>query len=197
MADEATQAPEATQEETETVSGDRFREVAKHKKAAEERSKALERELSELRAQLEDRDSQNLPELERERKAREKIEAELKAERQVREQMERETLAMRKTDWVKEAAREANFHNPSAAARLLELDTIESSEDAERAIKKLAKKDQWLVKADEPERPQIGRVFGKDTDAPRRAGDVDLSDPDVKRQMGEDMLAVLLKGQQR
>jgi hypothetical protein len=72
MADEP-EAPEAKPED-ETVPAERFREMKKHHKAADERAKALEQQLTELKAQIEDRDAQGLPELERERKRAEALE---------------------------------------------------------------------------------------------------------------------------
>jgi TolA-binding protein len=57
-----------TPTQDDTVSADRFREVAKHKKAAEDRAKALEKQIADLQAAIEDRDTQGLPELDKLRK---------------------------------------------------------------------------------------------------------------------------------
>lgn len=193
-ADAEQTAPEAgsAAEDDRRVPYDRFEKVNKDARDAKKR-------LAELERQLEERESAGLPELERERKAREKAEQRLTEYEQRIEQFERETTQLRKQDWVKEAAREANFHNPGAAARLLDLDGVESQEDAARAVKRLAKADGWLVKPTEPERPQIGQVFGRDAggNGDRQQGPVpgDVNDPTFKREMGRDMLKVL-RGEQ-
>lgn len=195
MAEEVTTTDAAAEPAEDTVSADRFREVAKHKKAAEDREKQLKKEMEELRSQLEEREQASLPELERERKAREQLEKQLSEERGQREKYEREMANLRKQDWLKEAARELNFHNPAVAARLVStLDDIESSEDAARAMKKIAKADKWLIRDDEPQRPEIGRVLaGGQATQPgaQQATSGDLADPAFKRQMGEEMLSIL------
>lgn len=204
MADEAT--PEETPEETpETVPADRFREVAKHKKAAEERAKTAEREAAELRAQMEDREQAGLPELDKLRKQLEQAtqraqEAETRAQ-----EHERAVSNLRKEGWVTAVARELNFHDPEDALnpRYVNLDEVETREDAERVLKKVARSKKHLIKPDEPERPEIGRVLrnGREetpgTVPAGQGGQIDLNDPATKRALGEEMLGVLTGGQGR
>jgi hypothetical protein len=58
-------------------------------------------------------------------------------------------------------ARDLGFIDPEDALnpRHVDLDAIESREDAERVLKRVAKQRSHLIKAEEPERPQIGQVL--------------------------------------
>lgn len=202
MSDQAAAAPEQPStppaddtdaSEDRRIPFDRFDRVNK------ERS-AFKKERDELARQLEERENAGLPELERERKAREAAEKRLQeADARIAE-AERKAVMRDKTDWVRDAAQAAGFHSPSAAARLIDLDGVDSAEEAERQVKRLAKKEGWMVKPSEPERPEIGRVL---TNGQRETTDgksqptgaqADLNDPAFKRQLGQEMLDVLRGG---
>ena len=101
-------------------------------------------------------------EIERERKAREKAE-------QTVAQLTGKVDELEKGSWVRDAAAEAKFHNPSAATSHLDLSQIEDAADAARAVKDLAKREKWMVKADEPAKPQVGQVLkdGQPVQQPR------------------------------
>jgi hypothetical protein len=199
MAEEATPVTEPeTAPVDETVPAERFREVAKHKKAAEDRAKALEREVADIRAAMEERDSQGLPELERLRKSLEQTQKRAdEAEKRATDQ-ERAASNLRKESWVTAAARDLGFIDPEDALnpRYVDLDGIESKDDAERVLKRVAKQKAHLVKPAEPDRPQIGKVLENGQAAKPGADPVsgDLNDPGFRRQLGEDMLAVLRGG---
>lgn len=194
----AVEAEQSTPE-PEVVPADRFREVAKHKKAAEERAKTAERQIAELQAQIEDREHQNLPELDKLQKALAKAEERAQQADQRAADLERSATNLRKEGWVTAAARELDFIDPEDALnpRHVSLDDIESREDAERVLKRVAKAKQHLIKREDPPRPEIGRVLqnGRQEDVPgaTRAGDVglDLNDPATKRALGEEMLGIL------
>lgn len=152
MAEEATTTETETTETTET-------EVKKDDRPdqnviAEERRKRqkAERDLRDMQARLEELETKDQSELERERKARAKAEQERQEFAQKVEQLE-------KGSWVRDAAAAANFHNPSAAASFLDLSEIEDAADAQRAIRDLAKREQYLVKPEETPRPQVGQVL--------------------------------------
>ena len=161
MADEAPTTPETTtaaetvaEAVEETVPASRFAEVAKHKKAADAKVKDLERQMRELQASLEDREHAGLPELERERKAREKLEQQLAQERQERESFQQEAARVRAESWVARAAADV-FADPEDAILRINASEIETPDDAERAVKQLAKNPKYkrLLKQEEPQLP--------------------------------------------
>jgi hypothetical protein len=159
MADEVTQDPAAETEQAteEVVPASRFAEMAKHKKASDARAKDLEKQIRDLQAAVEERETAGLPELERERAARQKLEQRLQeAEARAQQQEQAMTIATRER-WVAAAAAKLNFHEPDDASRFLDLSALEDPRDAERAVKDLAKNKKHLVKAEDPQVP--GRVL--------------------------------------
>jgi hypothetical protein len=159
MADEApiteapVEEPKVPAVEDEDERDARLREMRKHKKASDDRAKTLQRELEDLKAQMEDRDSANLPELERERKAREKLERQLEEIAGERDQVRAEAQRVRAEGWIAAAARDANFEDPEDAILRINAGEVESIEDAAREVKRLAKAKPRLVKQDEPRLP--------------------------------------------
>jgi formate-dependent nitrite reductase cytochrome c552 subunit len=180
---EASTAPEATEETTETettedqrVPYERFDKVNKSAKEAKQQAAALQKQLDELRSQMEEKESASLPELERERKAREKLEARLAEAEKEREQALQQATNVQRENWVAAAAASLNFHEPDDASRFVDLSDIESKADAERAVKDVAKRKKHLVKDEDTKLP--GRVLkdGQRSDADRPStGAIDSS----------------------
>jgi hypothetical protein len=145
-------------EDDQRVPYERFQKANKDAKEAKERAKALEQKMADLQAQLEERATAGLPELERERKQREAIEKRLADAESRAEQAERDREHTRRERWVTDAAQELNFKNPRIAAKLIDsLDDIEDSDQALRAVKKLAKSDDYLLRSEDPKLP--GKVL--------------------------------------
>jgi hypothetical protein len=180
MADEATTTDETTETTTETaddqrVPYERFQQANKKAKEASERSKALEKDLAELRAQMEERETAGLPELERERKRAEQLEKRA-AEAEKRAQDTETRLARTQRErWITAAAKD--FQDPEDASAFVNLDEIEDEKDAERAVKQLAKRKPHLLKAEERQLP--GRVLQNGQRAASERGpvsNIDLSE---------------------
>lgn len=138
---------------------ERFQKANQKAKEAAERAAKLEGDLEAIRAELENREAAGLPELERERKRAEALEKRIaEAEARANESEQRVARTQRE-QWVAQAAAALNFANPARAAKLIDdLDSIEDPDQAERAVKRLAKSDSYLVKSDSAQ-PQIGRVL--------------------------------------
>lgn len=149
----------------QTVPYERFQQVNSKAKEASERTKALEKELADLRAAAEAREAEGLPELERERKAREKAEREAAEARAEAEKARADYSRAQKERWVVSAAGE--FHDPNDAVLNVNFDSIESAEDAAREVKRVAKAKKHLVKDEAAPAPQVGQVL-KDGQAVKR-----------------------------
>lgn len=158
MADEATTTDTATTETAETVEEqhvpyDRFKKVNEQAKQDKARAKALETEMADLRSRLEERESAGLPALEQMKRQMNKLEERAARAEAERDQTKSEAQAIRAQGWVAAAARDANFEDPEDAILRINSGDIESPEDAERAVKRLAKSKPRLVKAEEPTIP--------------------------------------------
>lgn len=158
---------------------------ADHKKAKEAQDKArkLETEMAELRAQMEERESAGLPELERMKKDLERAAKRAEEAEQRAEQHERALTRTTRERWVTAAAKD--FTDPADASAFLDLDSIEDEKDAERAVKALAKRKPHLLKAEEPNLP--GRVLANGQRVPANGGNGSLEDAD--RAAAESFLA--------
>lgn len=139
---------------------ERFEKVNAKAKAEAKRAADLEQKLADMQAALDERETAGLPELERERKAREQLEKRLAdAEKRAEDTERRATIQQRKS-LVESAAARAGFDDPSDATRypeFVDLDAIEDPDQADRAVKRLAKAKPRLLK--DTEGPQIGRVL--------------------------------------
>jgi hypothetical protein len=200
MTDEATTAAAdetaaaATDEKAheETVAYERFQKVNHSKKAAEERAKALEKEMAELRAQMEERETAGLPELERERKRAEQLEKRIQDAERRAEEAERSVQRGQRERWVTAAAQEQNFADPSDAAAFVNLDEIEDEKDAQRAVKRLAAQKKHLLRAEGPELP--GRVLSDGRREPTNNRERKSAiDPEGEAAMLADALGNLMK----
>lgn len=190
MAEEAEMAPVVEQEAQEavedTVPKERYVSLSKHKKAAEDRAKQLEKDFADLKAQMEERETAGLPELERERKRAEQLEKRAtEAEKRADEAAEA-VLRGQRERWVVQAAQAQNFADPTDAAAFLSLGEIEDEKDAERAVKRLAARKAHLLKSAGPVLP--GRVL-QNGQAPGKKGD-----EDPKAGLGEELLNQFFSG---
>lgn len=162
---ETTDAVDTTEEVEEArIPRSRLNAEAKKRKAAE-------KELSELRQQMEELQSAGLPEVERERKAREKAEKEL--EQRVQEAVDEAKARAKAERLVLAAASRAGFDDPDDVFRygdIVDISDIEDADQAERAVKRLAKAKPKLLKGEDKTLP--GRVLqnGKPA-AAERAGE--------------------------
>lgn len=126
------------------------------KEAAKRRD--AERRAQELEAKLQERETAGLPELEQWKKRAEQAEKRAQEAERVAEERERQITTARREQWVSQAAGDLGFVNPGLAARLVDdLDAIDSREAAERAVKRLAKSDPYLVRGEE--KPLPGKVL--------------------------------------
>jgi hypothetical protein len=158
MSDEATTATaeETTATETEaekSVPYERFQKVNQQAKEAKAQATQLAKDMADLKAQMEERETAGLPELERERKRAEQLEK--RANEAEAKAAEADTKLARTTKerWVTAAASSQNFADPSDASAFVNLDDIEDEKDAERAVKRLAAQKKHLLKSEEPKLP--------------------------------------------
>lgn len=205
MSDEGTTAVEETEDTKttdQTVPYARFEQVNKKAKEHAEQVKQLTKELGDLKSMMKDAEEAGLPEVEKLTKRLEAAEARASAAEKAQQDAEARVTGLTKEQWVTAAARDLNFIDPEDALnpRHIDLGVIESQEDAEKALKRLAKSKAHLVKPDEPERPQIGRVLqdGKPANGNGKQqgqAPADVDDPAFKQQLGAEMLGVLRGGQ--
>jgi DNA repair exonuclease SbcCD ATPase subunit len=167
MAEEATTDPAETQEtettatsteEEQRVPYERFQSANKKAKEAADRAKALEKELGELRSQMEARESDGLPELDQAKKRAEQLEKRAAEAEQRAEETETRLQNQERERWVTAAASKQNFIDPDDASRFVDLSDIESKEDAERIVKRVAKDKKHLIR--EGDKPLPGQVLG-------------------------------------
>lgn len=197
MSDEPTTPPEgeANTPEPETeksVPYERFDKVNKQAKEAKAERDQMRKDMAELKAQMEERESAGLPELERLKKDMER--AEKRAAEAEAKAAEADTKLARTTKerWVTAAASSQNFADPSDASAFVDLDDIEDEKDAERAVKRLAAQKKHLIRSAEPTLP--GRVLqnGQTTSAHQGA------DPAIaEAQMISDGLKKMLASRQQ
>lgn len=155
---ETPDAPEAeAEQEEQRVPYERFQKANSKAKEADARAKALESDLADLRAKLEDREQAGLPELERLKKDMERAEKRATEAEAKAADAESKVQRAAKERWVAAAAQEQNFADPADASVFVNLDEIEDPKDAERAIKRLASTKKYLVKNEDPALP--GKVL--------------------------------------
>jgi AraC-like DNA-binding protein len=134
--------------------------------------------------EVEDRDKPEVARLTKQyeqlAKEREQLMKELDSERSERQKASRRSI-------VTEAAAKLGFRDPADAALFVDLDTIEDSDTAERALKTVAKQRDYLIAPKQPEPKGLDRVLaasgtGTDdgSDEPRKG---------VLRQMTQEELA--------
>jgi len=152
--DPPTEAPEKDEQH---VPYERFQKVNAQAKEAKAAAASAAKQIADLKAQMDERESAGLPELDRERKRAEQLEKRAEeADKRAADAESRIQKSERK-GWITAAAQAQNFADPSDAAAFVNLDDIEDEKDAERAVKRLAGQKKHLLKAEEPTLP--GRVL--------------------------------------
>lgn len=136
-------AAPAEQPEARTVPYDRFQQV-------NQQAREYKQQLEELGGRLQELEERDKSELERERSKREKTEQQ---NNELAQRLER----LEKSSWVRAAALDAKFDDPDDATAFINLGEIENAQDAEKAVKALAKRKPRLLR-DESPAPQIGQV---------------------------------------
>jgi hypothetical protein len=154
---EGEQPKDDGKQEEQRVPYERFQQVNQQAKDAKEKAAKLESDLADIRSQMEEREQQGLPELDQLRKRLEKAEQRAEQAEQEREKALGEAANVRRERWVTAAAAAQNFIDPDDAVRYVDLSEVESIEDAERAVKRVAKQKQHLIRDEEPKLP--GRVL--------------------------------------
>ena len=186
MADEATTTAAETDEtgtttvtetEEQRVPYERFQQANKKAKEAADQAKQLQKQMDDLKAQLSEREQAGLPELDQLKKRVEAAEKRADQAEAKAGEFEQQATNTRRERWVAAAAASQNFIDPDDASRFVDLADIESAEDAERAVKRIAKAKKHLVKPDEPVIP--GRVLQNGQQTPATPGkpgsNIDLS----------------------
>jgi hypothetical protein len=183
---EDTGTPEGEQDgttEEQRVPYERFQQANAKAKEAAEKASALEKQLNEFKAQLQEREEAGLPELERERKRAEALEKRIADAEKRAEAAERSVQTTKREQWIAAAAAAQYFANPARAARLIDnLDSIEDPDQAERAVKRLAKSDSYLVKQDSA--PLPGRLL-ENGKAPAKG---DQAEEDPRAGLGAELM---------
>ena len=144
---------EAPAEEEQRVPYERFDAANRAKKDAEKASKALEKQVADLKKQMDERDQAGLPELEQMKTRLEKAEQRADAAEQKESQAVAQVKRSQSERWVISAAQAQNFADPTDASAFVDLDAIEDEKDAERAVKRLASQKKHLLKTEEPTLP--------------------------------------------
>ncbi len=135
MADEAATAevegPAEEKKTEETVPYDRFQQANKKARDAADRAKALEKDVADLKTQVQEREQAGLPELDRLKKDIERLSK--RAEEAEAKAAEADTKLARsaKERWVIAAAKD--FADPSDAAVFVNLDEIEDERERQAA----------------------------------------------------------------
>jgi hypothetical protein len=153
--DEGTTPAEPEAKTEQTVPYERFQQANTKAKEAATRAAALEKDMKELKAAMEERENAGLPELERERKRAEQLEKRIADAEARAEAADAKLARTTKASLVRAAAKD--FTDPDDAVAFVNLDDIEDEKDAERAVKDLAKRKKHLLRAEEPTLP--GRVL--------------------------------------
>lgn len=156
----------------------RFKEV--NDKLADERKQRSE--LEGRISQLEDADKTAVERLTKdlERAQKRADEAEAKAT-----DVEGKLSRTEKAAWVQAAAAKLNFHDPESASMFADLDVIENTADAKKAVEKMAKDKTYLVKQ-EQKTPALQRVGITGTEQEQQSG---MVTPDEQmRQWGVEVL---------
>lgn len=198
MSDDTTAAkaedttPAATEpKHEETVPYERLQAATKKAKAEAEARKAADAKVAELTAQMEQRESAGLPELERLKKDMER--AQKRADEAEAKAAEADAKLARSTKerWVTAAAKD--FADPADAVAFVNLEEIEDEKDAERAVKRLAGQKKHLLKGEDPQLP--GRVLqnGQAATSTVKNGGID---PNAEAEMLADSLKDFLKKRQ-
>jgi predicted phage tail protein len=127
-----------------TVPYDRFQQV-------NQKARDAEKQIESLTARLEELETRDQSEVERERNKREQFESKSR-------ELEQRLAVMERSTWLRSAAADAGFDDPEDAVAFINPASVESEDEAERAVKKLAKRKPKLLRDTSPT-PQIGQVL--------------------------------------
>jgi beta-glucosidase-like glycosyl hydrolase len=136
---------------------ERLNKESGKRKEAQERADKLEKDLADMRAQLEQHEQLGLPEIDRMKNELDKAAKRAEEAEKRAQEFEQQATNTKRERWIIAAANSQNFIDPDDAVRYVELKDIESSEDAERAVKRVAKAKEHLLKKDTA--PLPGRVL--------------------------------------
>jgi chromosome segregation ATPase len=162
---------ETAETETEkSVPYERFEKVNKQAKEAKAQAAQMAKDIADLRAQMEQRESAGLPELERLKKDMERAEKRAADAEAKAADADSRLARTTKERWVTAAAKD--FTDPADAVAFVDLDTIEDEKDAERAVKRLAGQKKHLLKNEDPVLP--GRVLQNGQTTAVKPGGFDL-----------------------
>jgi DNA repair exonuclease SbcCD ATPase subunit len=166
-------APEVPAERT--VPYERFQQVNQQAKEAKQ-------QLEDLRGRLEELETRDQSEVERERAKREQYESRSR-------ELEQRLTVMERSSWLRSAAADAGFDDPEDAVAFINPSSVESEDEAERAVKKLAKRKPKLLRDTSPA-PQIGQVLANgqrvDPNAPQRDQDAEAFMAQIRAAQDED-----------
>ncbi len=152
-------SPETTTEVTTTTPAPEPEKTVPYERFAQVNQKAADatKQLGEMQAriqEIEDRDKSEVErastQLQREQAKREGLEAEL-------QDNQKRLVNLERSQWIRNAAAEANFIDSTDALGRVDLSNIETETEAKRAIKKIAENATHLIRQESP-RPEIGRV---------------------------------------
>lgn len=144
---------------------------------AQRKAEKAQREAEELRKWKEDQEAKTLSEQQKaEKKAKEAEERAIAAESRA--------TKLERSSWVAGAALSEKFVDPSDAASLVDLSSIESQEDAAKAVKDLAERKPHLIGSSAGPTP-IGRV-ARPEDTPEVPLGPD-GKPDEKLGLGQEL----------
>jgi hypothetical protein len=136
---------------------ERLNKESGKRKEAQERADKLEKDLADMRAQLEQHEQLGLPEIDRMKNELEKTAKRAEEAERRAQEFEQQATNTRKERWITAAANSQNFVDPDDAVRYVDLKDIETADDAERAVKRVAKQKEHLLKKDSA--PLPGRVL--------------------------------------
>jgi phage gp16-like protein len=136
---------------------ERLNKESGKRKEAQERADKLEKDLADMRAQLEQHEQLGLPEIDRMKNELEKTAKRAEEAEKRAQEFEQQATNTRKERWITAAANSQNFVDPDDAVRYVDLKDIETADDAERAVKRVAKQKEHLLKKDSA--PLPGRVL--------------------------------------
>jgi DNA repair exonuclease SbcCD ATPase subunit len=192
MADEPavveTPAPEGETDVEKQAFLERLNKESGKRKEAQERASKLEQQVAEMRAQLEQHEQLGLPEIDRMKNELEKTAKRAEEAEKRAQEFEQQATNTRKERWITAAANTHNFVDPDDAVRYVDLADIESSDDAERAVKRVAKQKEHLIKQDSA--PLPGRVLENGRTVTPTPGGINLTE---EAQIVSDELKKFLK----
>lgn len=169
----------ADTDETTTTESEAMVPSARLRQETERRKREtaeLAAELRELKAKLQERDDQEKPEKERLIQDRERAIKRAEEAEQRAQEIERNLALADRRSLVTEAASKLKFRNPADASLFVNLDEIEDSAAAERALKSVVKERDYLIATDQPDPKGLERVLGAGQQNGRADDDRQLSE---------------------